>query len=56
MDKNQPVDVASEPVDLENDADYMDTGVLHEERVCSECGKNKAAKGYALCSDCQEKK
>lgn len=56
MDKKQPVDVASEPVDLEDDAAYMDTGVLHEERVCSECGENDAVKGYALCAKCQEKK
>lgn len=55
MNKNQPVDVASEPVDLENDADFMDTGVLHKARVCNECGKDNAVKGYALCAKCQEK-
>lgn len=55
MDKKLPVDVASEPVDLNEDAAYMDTGVLHEERICTECGNDLATQGYRLCSECLEK-
>ena len=55
MDKKQPLDVASEPVDLNTDADYMDTGVLHEERICTECGNDLATQGFRLCSECLEK-
>lgn len=50
------MDVASEPVDLNNDASYMDTGVLHSGRICTECAEKTAAKGKTLCADCQEKK
>lgn len=54
MDKKQPVDVAMEPVDLNDDAEYMDTGVLHSERICVECGNDLATKGHKYCSDCLE--
>jgi len=54
MDKNQPMDVAKEPVDLNDDAAFMDTGVLHEGRVCVECGNDLAIQGHKYCSDCLE--
>ena len=54
MKQEQPMDVASEPVDLNNDASYMDTGVLHTGRVCTECAESKAAKGSTRCADCQK--
>lgn len=46
------VDVAREPVDLNTDAEFMDTGVLHEERLCAACGKNPAARGNNACKEC----
>jgi hypothetical protein len=54
MEQEQHVDVAKEPVDLTDDADFMDTGVLHEERICVECGNDTAAQGYRYCSQCLE--
>jgi transcription elongation factor Elf1 len=50
----QPKDIASEPVDFVDD-EYMDTGVLREERICVECGDDLACQGYSKCSDCLEK-
>lgn len=50
----QPKDIASEPVDFVDD-EYMDTGVLREERICVECGDDRACQGYSKCSDCLEK-
>lgn len=47
-------DIAREPVDLTGDADFMDTGVLHEGRICIECGNDLATQGYKKCSDCLE--
>lgn len=55
MERKQPMDVASEPVDLNDDASYMDTGVLHAERICTECGNDLATKGHNLCTECLEK-
>lgn len=49
-----PIDVAREPVDLTQDDEFMDTGVLHDERICVECGNDTAAAGYRYCSDCLE--
>ena len=51
-----PVDVANEPVDLtQDDGGFMDTGVLHDERICNECGNDLACQGYQMCSECLEK-
>lgn len=50
-----PVDVAREPVDRNDDAEFMDTGVLHDERICVECGDDLATEGYSMCSECLEK-
>jgi hypothetical protein len=55
QEQEQSVDVAREPVDLNDDAAFMDTGVLHEERICIECGDDLATQGYAMCSDCLER-
>lgn len=44
-------DIAKEPVDVTSDDEYMDTGVLHDHRVCTSCGE-KAARGHRLCSKC----
>lgn len=52
LDQEQGVDVAREPVDLNTDAEFMDTGVLHEKRVCAECGDKAAQKGKNVCKDC----
>lgn len=30
MSDNKPVDTANEPVDTQDDSEFMDTGVLHE--------------------------
>lgn len=46
-------DIAKEPVDLTDDAEFMDTGVLHEERPCVQCGQEKAQQGKAYCKTCQ---
>jgi hypothetical protein len=48
-------DIAKEPVDINDDVSFMDTGVLHEERICVECGDDVAVKGFRMCSECQEK-
>lgn len=57
MEQEKPMDVASEPVDLTNDdAAYMDTGVLHQGRICSKCAKNPVVKGKSLCVECEKKK
>lgn len=48
-------DIAKEPVDLTDDAEFMDTGVLHEGRVCTKCADHAAARGQHLCKDCLEK-
>lgn len=53
MDQNQPMDVAREPVDLNDDAAFMDTGVLHEQRPCAKCGTNQAQRGKTLCKACE---
>lgn len=51
----QRQDIAKEPVDLtRTDDGFMDTGVLHEERVCNECGNDLATQGFQMCSDCLE--
>lgn len=44
MEQKQQVDTANEPVDPTSDAEFMDTGVLHDE-------------GYKTCTDpaCQKK-
>ena len=55
QERKGPVDVAREPVDLNSDAEFMDTGVLHEERICVECGDDLAAEGYRMCTECLEK-
>lgn len=56
MDKDLQQDIAKEPVDLtKDDAGYMDTGVLHSERICVECGNDLATQGHRMCSDCLEK-
>ena len=47
-------DIAREPVDRNDDSEFMDTGVLHDERVCVECGNDLATQGYRKCSDCLE--
>lgn len=52
--EQDPIDIAKSPVDLTDDAEYMDTGVLHAKRLCSNCGKNEAAPGHRLCDDCLE--
>jgi hypothetical protein len=51
---NERQDIAKEPVDVQDD-EFMDTGVLHEDRVCIECGDDQAVQGYKMCSECQEK-
>jgi hypothetical protein len=48
-------DIAKEPVDLTEDDEFMDTGVLYEERICANCGDDLATQGYQFCSDCLEK-
>lgn len=55
MEQDKHIDIAKEPVDLTGDADYMDTGVLHEERICVECGDDLAAQGLRVCTECAEK-
>lgn len=48
-------DIAREPVDLAGEEDqdeFMDTGVLHDGRVCSNCGNELAAQGRRLCPAC----
>lgn len=52
QEQGEVVDVAREPVDLNTDAEFMDTGVLHEKRKCSECGENAAMKGKGVCKEC----
>ena len=47
-------DIAKEPVDLTEDDGFMDTGVLHEERICVNCGDDLAAQGYRFCTECLE--
>lgn len=49
-------DVSREPVDLAGDdsGEFMDTGVLHDERICANCGDDLATQGYRFCSDCLE--
>lgn len=54
MADHKHTDVAQEPVDLAGD-DYFDTGVLHDERICVECGDDLAAEGYRMCTECLEK-
>lgn len=51
---NQEMDVAREPVDIssEDDQEFMDTGVLHENRVCTNCQKRSAKAGHTMCSSC----
>ena len=46
--KKEPVDVANEPVDRNDDAEFMDTGVLHEDRPCTSCGEQPAVN--SLCA------
>jgi hypothetical protein len=55
METELQQDIAKEPVDLTTDADFMDTGVLHEDRICSNCGDAAAARGFRMCTDCLEK-
>jgi len=55
MSANHPIDIAKEPVDLTQDDEFMDTGVLHEDRICVECGNDHACEGFRMCSDCLEK-
>lgn len=50
--EKEPVDVANEPVDRNDDAEFMDTGVLHEDRPCTSCGEKPATKGGTLCVKC----
>lgn len=54
QDSKGEMDVAREPVDLTQDDAYMDTGVLHDERICVNCGNDTAAEGYRYCTDCLE--
>jgi len=51
----KPQDIAKEPVDRNDDDEFMDTGVLHEERICVECGDDLAARGHRKCTECLEK-
>lgn len=48
-------DIAKEPVDLTDDAEFMDTGVLYQGRMCAECGDEQAKRGWQLCPDCLAK-
>lgn len=52
--EQQQTDVAKEPVDRNNDADFMDTGVLHEGRVCATCKDKPAARGLNVCLKCKQ--
>lgn len=52
VEQEKGVDVAREPVDLNTAAEFMDTGVLHEKRMCVQCGEQPAAKGKNVCKDC----
>lgn len=55
MEQDKHTDIAKEPVDFTNDADdFMDTGVLHEGRICTECGNDLAAQGMRVCTECAE--
>ena len=54
-EKNLSQDIALEPVDLTQDDAYMDTGVLHDDRICVDCKEKKAAKGHNKCAACLEK-
>lgn len=54
-EERKVIDVASEPVDLTQDDEFMDTGVLHDERICVECGDDPARRGYKMCSECLER-
>ena len=50
--------IANEPVDLagsQEQDEFMDTGVLHEGRVCTDCGTELAARGKRLCPACAKK-
>lgn len=47
------IDVAREPVDVSG-SNFMDTGVLHEARTCTECKVEKAKHGGRLCTACVE--
>lgn len=50
----QSIDVAREPVDLNDGAEFMDTGVLHDARACAnDCGR-RAARGLNVCLKCKE--
>lgn len=55
MEQDKQQDLAMEPVDRNDNSDYMDTGVLHQGRVCTECGNDLATKGYRMCTKCLEK-
>lgn len=55
LEKKEPVDVANEPVDRNDSTEFMDTGVLHEDRPCTSCGEKPAAKGSTLCVGCGNK-
>lgn len=55
MDQEKKQDIAREPVDRNSDTEFMDTGILHDERICIECGDDLACQGYKKCSDCLEK-
>lgn len=54
MNQERHIDTAREPVDVAEDDEFMDTGVLHEGRICVECGNDLACQGYKYCSDCLE--
>ena len=53
MDGKQ--DIAREPVDLNSDDEFMDTGVLYEKRICVDCKDNAASSGHNKCTQCLEK-
>lgn len=54
QEQEKGVDVANEPVDRNDTTEFMDTGVLHENRPCSACGKKPATKGGTQCADCSK--
>lgn len=49
---SQEMDIAREPVDLSSDDEYMDTGVLHDGRVCTKCQDRAAKAGHTMCVVC----
>lgn len=54
LGQEQGTDVAKEPVDRNDDAAFMDTGVLHDARACAkDCGR-QAARGSNVCLKCKE--